>query len=120
MKGKALRELEAEKVSLEQKIHDLRGRLKEINLKIVDEKQRQTVAAKQPVITDHALLRYFERKHGIDVEALRQEMLTKNVVEAIKLGADSIVVDGYRYMISENKVTTVLDKGMQPNRKNNP
>ena len=38
----------------------------------------------EPVITEHALLRYLERDHGIDLEQIKSEMLTPAVAEQIR------------------------------------
>ena len=40
-----------------------------------------------PSVTNHALLRYIERVLGINVKALRTEILSANVIAAIEAGA---------------------------------
>jgi hypothetical protein len=39
--------------------------------------------AEKPVITEHAMLRYLEQVHGLDLEALQKEMLGETGVAAI-------------------------------------
>lgn len=62
-----------------------------------------------PEITDHALLRYIERAHGVDVEALRK--LVADIPQlraAVAIKARSVSVDGLTYRLSEDgRVVTV-------------
>lgn len=62
-----------------------------------------------PRISDHAVIRYLERRHGFDFEAVRAEMLTKAVRVAVEFGA-STVVDGLggRLIIRNGTVVTYL------------
>lgn len=60
-----------------------------------------------PLITDHAMLRYLERVVGIDVAAHRHEV-ERRVSLAVELGASALVSDGFRYTISDFRVTTVM------------
>lgn len=65
-----------------------------------------------PRVSDHALLRYLQRKYKVDFDSLRDEILTETVIKAINLGVSSITVDGFKLMIHDKCVTTVLDKDM--------
>lgn len=65
------------------------------------------------IVTDHAVLRYIERVHGVDVDQLRA-IIAGIVKEAAEAGATRYSVDGFTYAIShrthtkEVAVTTVL------------
>ena len=65
-----------------------------------------------PVVTDHALVRYIERVKGIDVEALRGEILTDGRRAAIKrYGSLKIPLpDGARVVVKEGVIVTVSPK----------
>jgi hypothetical protein len=39
--------------------------------------------AEKPVVTEHAMLRYLEQVHGLDLEALQKEILSDTRVDAI-------------------------------------
>ncbi|MBC8737156.1 hypothetical protein F6X40_10085 [Paraburkholderia sp. UCT31] len=39
--------------------------------------------ATKPVVTEHALLRYLERVKGVDLQAIRDEILTSRTIQAI-------------------------------------
>lgn len=69
----------------------------------------------EPRISDHALLRFFERVLGVDVEQLRTRLLTPAIVEAIKAGATSIVADGMTFVIDDCVIVTTLGPGQCPN-----
>lgn len=58
-------------------------------------------------VTDHAVVRYLERVEGMDVERLRIE-IGRIVERAAGLGANGVIVDGYRYVLADQAVTTVL------------
>lgn len=64
---------------------------------------------RRPVITDHAMLRYLERVVGIDVTAHRRAA-EHQVSEAVARGASALVSGGFRYVIRENRVTTVMPR----------
>ena len=66
---------------------------------------------KNPKVSDHALIRYFERHHGLNFNATRQEILSKSVRAAIKCGADGVKTDIGTFKISGNTVTTFTKNG---------
>lgn len=57
---------------------------------------------KIPKVSDHAVLRYLERKYNLNVKDIKQEMLSKEVRQIIKLGATNVSIDGVKYCIAEN------------------
>jgi len=72
------------------------------------------------VVTEHAMLRYLERVKGIDLEKIKLEIVTSEVLEQIKtLGAGTYPVKGkyfnldkqtFRIRVRDNAVVTVLTK----------
>lgn len=63
-----------------------------------------------PVITDHALVRYMERVMQIDVERLRNELLSGGRAELIRtMGTGQLhTPEGATLLIIDNKVVSVL------------
>lgn len=59
-------------------------------------------------VSDHALIRYLERRYGFNFEEYRAEILTPERVSMIKAGAKSINVDGVKMKIQNNSVVTVI------------
>ncbi|NEX47621.1 hypothetical protein [Pseudotabrizicola algicola] len=59
------------------------------------------------------MLRYLERVVGIDVETHRREV-ERRVATAVEMGACGLVSDGFRYTISDFRVTTVTPASSDP------
>lgn len=70
--------------------------------------EKLTAVSDEVEVTDHALIRYLERKHGFNFEPYRAEILTDTVKQAIELGATSIKVGGIDMKVSNKKITTVV------------
>ena len=60
-------------------------------------------------VTDHAVLRYLQRRLHLDMEGLRRHMagLAASGVEA---GASGVIVEGVKLVLHGNNVVTVLEK----------
>lgn len=64
------------------------------------------------VITDHALVRYFERHFDIDIKKLRKELLTPEMKNMIEFGAESIKAEHGQWKIRDGRIVTfVSNKG---------
>ena len=70
--------------------------------------EKLTAVSDKVEVTDHALIRYLERKHGFVFDDYRAEILTDTVKQAIELGATSIKVGGIDMKVSNKKITTVV------------
>lgn len=70
----------------------------------------------EPRCSEHALLRYIERVHGIDVEAIRAEIMTPSIVEALKMGASAVTVNNVKFKCSAGTIVTVLADEVKPKR----
>lgn len=80
-------------------------------------RRREARDAIVPSISDHALLRYIERVHGVDVEALKADLLTETLVTAIKAGASGLKTEHGTFVIKGASVVTFLAPEMRPRRK---
>jgi hypothetical protein len=69
---------------------------------------RRLKPAPEPRISDHAFIRYMERKLGVDVDAIRKEILTDRVKEALRLGATGYTVNGVKFKAQDGVLVTVL------------
>lgn len=80
----------------------------------ISEKERSIKMLKQePHVSDHAVLRYIQRRMGFDLDAIRAEIMAPTVYHAIKAGAVKVTIDGYSYMVSkEGCITTVIGPDM--------
>jgi hypothetical protein len=65
-------------------------------------------SAKEPIVSEHALLRYIERFMGVDLESVRRAILTENAVKLIKFAKNGkINTDGRRLIVKNGTVVTV-------------
>ncbi|CAH2910614.1 MAG: hypothetical protein CPSOU_1818 [uncultured Paraburkholderia sp.] len=65
-------------------------------------------AAKEPIVTEHALLRYIERFMNVDLEQVRKAILTEQAVKLIKFTrTGKVTTDGRRLVIKNGTVVTV-------------
>lgn len=64
----------------------------------------------EPMVSDRAVVRYLERVVGVDVEALRREILHLNERVAVgELGDGKYPLgNGFRAVVKNNVVVTVL------------
>ena len=64
-----------------------------------------------PQVSDHALLRWLERRYGFNVEAERKKIdsLCDN---AIRAGAKLVKVEGVQFVIKNGRVITTLESPM--------
>ena len=62
-------------------------------------------------ISDHALLRWLERVHGVDVEFFRQQLLEEVERAVLSFGDQDAVGDASSFVIENNVVVTVLAPG---------
>jgi hypothetical protein len=71
----------------------------------------------KPLVTDHALIRWLERRHGIDMEGFR-ECLTEKVERFAKAGCKSVKMDGLEFRFVNGRLVTVVasDHVMRTNR----
>lgn len=61
-------------------------------------------------VSDHAVLRYLERAHGLDVEAVRRH-LAGRVATGVRLGAIAVTVESVKLLLREDVVVTVVRPG---------
>lgn len=99
-----IHKMKAEKQLLEQKILQKQSQLKKLNDRIKELEQPEEIT-----LTDHALIRYCERKLSLKIEQLRSEILTPELQEQIKtLGKKGkFLIDGLTYVVDNNKIITI-------------
>lgn len=69
-------------------------------------------AAKEPIVSEHALLRYLERVHNIDLEALKAMILTPQLSNAIKtLGSGKYPLSGGggKAVVKDKVIVSITD-----------
>jgi len=123
----ALKKLRAEKAAIETKLAELKVTSGHLSRNITNEineirnlnNKIQELETGEVVVTDHAVLRYLERVHGIDVEAYRKNLVPERVhAQMTMLGAGKFPVtqneEQYTLVVRDRKVITVITKEGQP------
>lgn len=68
---------------------------------------------KLPFVSDHAILRYLERAHGLDIEAVRNHIAGRCTTGA-ELGALTVIVESVKFVLvaagTDTVVTTVVKR----------
>lgn len=54
-------------------------------------------------VSDHAVLRYLQRRHGLDIEVVRRH-LASLAVNAAQLGAVAVQVEGVRIFLRDTDI----------------
>lgn len=63
-----------------------------------------------PRISDHAVIRYLERKHGFCFEDIRADMMTDRVKLGMDMGAHRVGYDGGKLVIKNRCAVTWITK----------
>lgn len=64
---------------------------------------------KDPIVSEHALLRYFERVAEFDLDAVKDAILTDEVKALIaKLGNGTYPVNGFKIKVKNKVVVTII------------
>lgn len=64
----------------------------------------------QPRVSDHAVLRYLERAHGLDTDAIREDILAEGRAEMVRFTRNGKVPfrGGLRLAVKDGVVTTIV------------
>lgn len=76
-------------------------------------------ASAEPIVTEHAMLRYLQHVKGLDLEALQREMLSGNTVEQINLVQSGRLPtpSGATLVVKQRTVVTVIPPTSMTNPK---
>jgi len=75
---------------------------------ITNELARRIKPAKVPRLSDHAVLRYIQRAFDIDIDSVKQRIMTPEVLKAISNGASGVTVDGVKFRVVDNVIVTAV------------
>lgn len=84
----------------------LGSKMAKLNTEITNIKSQ--LAVRSPSVTDHAILRLLERKYGIDIDKIKQEILCPEVMSALKVGAKKLKHGGMEYILDKGLVITII------------
>lgn len=109
-----------EKSNISEKIKNLQLTLKHLKENLnnltqqeanLNKKIKKLTEKSNVVVSEHALLRYLERIHGLDLEQFKAEMFGVNNIDEISLPESSmhLKMNGYTLVIDDKVVKTVLE-----------
>lgn len=59
-------------------------------------------------VSDHAILRWLERTHGVNIEAVRKHLTVKGIDTAAAIGCDTVILpDRSRLRLGKDGLLTV-------------
>lgn len=59
-------------------------------------------------VTDHAILRWLQRHHGVNIEAIREHLTVKGIDTAAAIGCDTVILpDRSRLRLGRDGLMTV-------------
>lgn len=95
-----------QKQEAERNYTERKKKLSEINKQI---KKLCTTSA-EPIVTEHALLRYIERALGIDTEAIKTEILTEQIITTINKGGNCKISNGkgLKYIVKDRTIVSII------------
>lgn len=71
-------------------------------------KKEHEPKVQKEIITDHAVLRYIERHHQIDIKQLRKELLTPTMKNMIEFGAEGIKTETGQWKVRDGRIVTFI------------
>lgn len=108
-----LQEISEEERILEMRKREIDEQLqakKEVKEKLL--KKKQKIQSKEPAVSDHCLLRFFERIEGYDLEEVRKRILTPKILQQIDtLGSKGVYATEDFYVVVKNKVALTVYRG---------
>lgn len=82
-------------------------KLKALKQKLADHSKNSAV----PIVSEHALLRYIERIHGIDIEEVRKRILTSATIQAARIvkSGKFPLEGGGQAIIKNNTIVSIVE-----------
>lgn len=88
-------------------LNSVRGQIKFVDDRIKTLQQE----AKEPIVTEHALLRYIERVAGVDLDKIRQEILNGRTETIKKLKNCKLPLHGnFKIVVKDCCVVSITDR----------
>ena len=113
-----LKQLQSRRDKLEVQADDFKretAAMQSSNSKVVNQlksvkAEMEAITSQDPTVTEHAILRYAERAMGLDLEEVRNLILTPKLVEAIgKLGNGTYPIgNGCKAVVKQGTVVSVI------------
>lgn len=116
-KSQTKKSLTTRKIKIESDIKVLKEDLKDIEVALYEKKKRLKKIKNElnninisPTVSEHAILRYLERKHGINIEEIRDNILTGTLTAQINnLHSGKFPIDnGFTAIVRDKCVVSIV------------
>lgn len=110
-----IKQLDIQSKELQSRLDKTRHQFRELSKRI------HTLQNSNPTITEHAILRYIERAMGFNIEQIKNEILTDDLAEKIKLlGSGHYPVPGECLAVVKNMtIVSIVKPGEKTNGNSN-
>ncbi|HEY7866793.1 MAG TPA: hypothetical protein VIC51_12410 [Psychromonas sp.] len=100
-------EADAIRIEISEKQKAYNQKVKEVN--ILKDQINKYKHSGEPIVSEHALLRYMERVLGIDLDEYRKKILSDNVLKQVNTlgGNGTFANDGFQVVMKDNVVVTI-------------
>lgn len=82
---------------------------RELRKKFNDAMQKLEFFKQTPTLSDHALVRYIERIMKVNVQEIKDKILSPEIKALIDNGASRVSVDGVTFVVRNKNVVTIVD-----------
>lgn len=93
------------------KLEELKEARKKTNREIADLHNKLNSATAKPVVTEHAILRYIEINFKIDINEIKNKILSEENLVTLKtlgLKTGKIKTDDFTIVIKDNQIVTLI------------
>lgn len=80
-----------------------------LRTELTDAQEKIKELSAKPRVSDHAVIRFLERKHGFTFEDVRAELLTDAVIAAMRAGAEGVKTPHGKLKLKGMTVVTFID-----------
>jgi predicted nuclease with TOPRIM domain len=101
--------LTADSAPIREQLANLDRQRDKLRNELAGVKQRIAALSEKPRVSDHAVIRYLERRFDFDFEHVRQELLTPTVLAAMDSGIEGVKALGGTLKLKGRTVVTYVD-----------
>lgn len=100
--------LRADRAPIAKELSAIDSKISLTGNEIASLREELNLLKKKPRVSDHAVVRFLERKYGFDFENQRDELLDDGVISAINSGASKVKRDGVSLVIKDKTIVTII------------
>lgn len=96
---------------LDLKLDELKEEKKKRARELTELKNKLNSATSKPVVTEHAILRYIEINFKIDINEIRNKILSENILITLKnlgIKTGKIKTNDYTIVLKDNQIVTLI------------